>query len=187
MARAGKSSLEGGRLPLHPSQPQPEESHWTWLEIQGCSVRLLGPTVIDLGGIAKGFAVDQAVAAMRRAGAARGLVNAGGDLFGFGPGTWTVTVVEPRTRRPASGLSVHNQAGATSAIIDGSSPHLSTGGRWVSVTVLGGNACDADALTKIAWTAPSNLSELLGQVGASAFGIRSDGKIENIHAEPLAA
>lgn len=39
---------------------------------------------LDLGGIAKGFAVDRAIQAMRAAGARAGLVNAGGDLRVFG-------------------------------------------------------------------------------------------------------
>ena len=39
---------------------------------------------LDLGGIAKGHAVDRAVAALRRHGCAAGWVNAGGDLRVFG-------------------------------------------------------------------------------------------------------
>jgi thiamine biosynthesis lipoprotein len=39
---------------------------------------------IDLGGIAKGYAVDRAVQALRSAGCSGGLVNAGGDLAVFG-------------------------------------------------------------------------------------------------------
>lgn len=42
------------------------------------------PLRIDLGGIAKGYAVDRAIAAMRAAGCDGGLVNAGGDLRVFG-------------------------------------------------------------------------------------------------------
>lgn len=41
-------------------------------------------TQLDLGGIAKGHAVDRAVAALREAGLAAGWVNAGGDLRAFG-------------------------------------------------------------------------------------------------------
>jgi thiamine biosynthesis lipoprotein len=43
------------------------------------------PLSIDLGGIAKGFAVDRALEALRAAGCHGGLVNAGGDLAVFGP------------------------------------------------------------------------------------------------------
>jgi thiamine biosynthesis lipoprotein len=39
---------------------------------------------LDLGGIAKGFAVDSAIEAMQHAGAVGGIANAGGDLRAFG-------------------------------------------------------------------------------------------------------
>jgi thiamine biosynthesis lipoprotein len=184
---AGKAAIEHGLIPRHADQPLPEAAHWTWLEAQGACVRLLKPGCIDLGGIAKGFAVDRAVEAMRRAGATRGLVNAGGDLFGFGEEPWTVAVVDPLTRRPAVEFRLRNEAVATSAIIGGSSAHLLGGGRLLSVTVRAATACSADALTKIVWAAPANLRELLDQAGASAFGIRSDGGIEEISSEALAA
>ena len=41
---------------------------------------------LDLGGIAKGFAVDRALDALRMAGCTGGMVNAGGDLATFGDG-----------------------------------------------------------------------------------------------------
>jgi len=47
-------------------------------------VRAHRPLSLDLGGIAKGYAVDRAVHALREAGCSAGLVNAGGDLRGFG-------------------------------------------------------------------------------------------------------
>jgi thiamine biosynthesis lipoprotein len=57
-----------------------------------CDIRLEEPGIvlsgtevrIDLGGIAKGFAVDRAVDALLAAGCTGGLVNAGGDLRTFG-------------------------------------------------------------------------------------------------------
>jgi thiamine biosynthesis lipoprotein len=39
---------------------------------------------IDLGGIAKGYAVDRAVEVLKQGGLSAGLVNAGGDIRGFG-------------------------------------------------------------------------------------------------------
>lgn len=47
-------------------------------------VRAHRPMSLDLGGIAKGYAVDRAVLALREAGCNSGLVNAGGDLRSFG-------------------------------------------------------------------------------------------------------
>lgn len=187
VVRAGKAAIERCLLPRHRDQPEPLAAHWTSLDVEGRKVRLLEPACIDLGGIAKGFAVDQAVEAMREAGATRGLVNAGGDLAAFGPKPWPVAVVDPVGRRPIVELAVCDAAIATSGLIHGSSAHLPPGTRWQSVTVRAARCCDADALTKIVWTAPSNLHELVARAGASALGIRADGRVEDIAAEAIAA
>ena len=50
---------------------------------------------IDCGGIAKGYAVDVATAALRRGGCSAGLVNAGGDLRVFGALSETLLLREP--------------------------------------------------------------------------------------------
>jgi FAD:protein FMN transferase len=42
------------------------------------------PLALDLGGIAKGYAIDRAIEALRAAGCVTGLVNAGGDLRVYG-------------------------------------------------------------------------------------------------------
>jgi thiamine biosynthesis lipoprotein len=42
------------------------------------------PVALDLGGVAKGFAIDQAIDALRQAGCASAIVNAGGDARVFG-------------------------------------------------------------------------------------------------------
>lgn len=184
VAAAGRRALERGLIPRHPDQPAPEATDSSVLSLSGNFVRLSAPACLDLGGIAKGHAVDQAVAAMRDADAARGLVNAGGDLFGFGDEAWIVDVADPLTRRPALQVQVHNEALATSALVDGLAAHLRGGTRWSSVTVRAANACDADALTKIAWAGGPGL---LAVAGASAVGIRHDGMVEEIGEEALAA
>lgn len=51
----------------------------------GSQVRVHAPLRLDLGGIAKGYAIDRAVEALKRVGCHGGLVNAGGDLAVFGP------------------------------------------------------------------------------------------------------
>ncbi len=55
---------------------------------------------IDLGGVAKGYAVDAAIAALRRAGITSALVNAGGDMAMIGPRpgkpNWSIGVQDPR-------------------------------------------------------------------------------------------
>ncbi len=53
-------------------------------------VRAHAPVKVDLGGVAKGYAVDRAIEAMRSGGCHAGLVNAGGDLAVFGANRRTV-------------------------------------------------------------------------------------------------
>jgi thiamine biosynthesis lipoprotein len=50
------------------------------------------PVLIDLGGIAKGFAVDRAVDALKDSGCRSGIVNAGGDLRVFGAEDRTIWI-----------------------------------------------------------------------------------------------
>jgi len=55
---------------------------------------------IDLGGIAKGYAVDKAIEALKKNGIKRALVNAGGDLYALGIDRqrekWQIGVQDPR-------------------------------------------------------------------------------------------
>jgi thiamine biosynthesis lipoprotein len=183
--RAGKAAIQHNLIPRHADQPQPEATDWSWLELQGRWVRLTKPGCIDLGGIAKGFAVDRAVDALLDAGCREGLVNAGGDLRGFGARTWPVTIVDPRTRCAASEVQIADEALATSAGLRGkntlSFDHLGgASSRWNSVSVLAGNACDADALTKIVWAGGECLGHLIASIGAKALGITDRGVVEPI-------
>jgi thiamine biosynthesis lipoprotein len=186
IVRAGKAAVERAQFPRHADQPLPLASHWTWLEVQGSSVRLLKPGCIDLGGIAKGFAVDRAVDALRHAGCGRGFVNAGGDLRCFGPGPWPVAIVEPLNRQPVLNMAIENGALATSAGLPDGSGSLSfehlrgDQPRWISVSVVARTACDADALTKIVWSKGSAGAALLEDSDARAFALIRDGQIEAI-------
>jgi thiamine biosynthesis lipoprotein len=187
LVRAGKAALGHGLLPRHDDQPEPIAAHWTWLEVQGSSVRLLKPACIDVGGIAKGFAVDRAIDALRHAGCERGLVNAGGDLRGFGSEPWPVRVVHPLTRQRIAEVELRDAALATSAGLRADNglnfDHLGGGEcRWVSVSVQARTACDADALTKIVWNSGDGAAALLDQVDAKAFGITRNGEVEPIGA-----
>jgi FAD:protein FMN transferase len=73
---------------------------------------------LDLGGIAKGYAVDRAVAALRDWGVTDGLVNAGGDLYALGATAegepWRVGVRSPDGTSLAATLSLSDGAVATS-------------------------------------------------------------------------
>ncbi|MDP7305493.1 MAG: FAD:protein FMN transferase [Pirellulaceae bacterium] len=84
------------------------------------TVELTRPNMrLDLGGIAKGYAADQAKEAMRRLGVTRVLINAGGDVVTGDPPPgqpgWRVGVAPLDTRKPPSQvLLVQNVAVATS-------------------------------------------------------------------------
>jgi thiamine biosynthesis lipoprotein len=66
------------------------------------ATRLVAEAGVDFGGIAKGYAADQALKVMRVAGAAAGIVQAGGDVGTFGrrpqaaDGLWRVGLQHPR-------------------------------------------------------------------------------------------
>ncbi|MGB8342118.1 MAG: FAD:protein FMN transferase [Chthoniobacterales bacterium] len=132
------------------------------------------PLTIDLGGIAKGFAVDRAIAALRKAGAISGIVNAGGDLRVFGDEVQAVQVRHPLDPgHPAGMVHLRDRALATSgryfssALVDGR-----TGGSLpgaTSVTVAARDCLTADSLTKIAFALRGAAEELLARYEADAF------------------
>ncbi len=70
------------------------------LKIEGLRIRKQTPTLqVDLGGIAKGFAIDQAIEVLRRFGVTHASVNAGGDirLLGDHQGRpWRIGIQHPR-------------------------------------------------------------------------------------------
>jgi FAD:protein FMN transferase len=69
-------------LPSHPGR-LPDLALST-PEMESHSAMCRVPLALDLGGIAKGYAIDRAIEAMRAAGCESGLVNAGGDLRVYG-------------------------------------------------------------------------------------------------------
>lgn len=74
---------------------------------------------LDLGSIAKGYGVDRAVAALRRAGIEKALVVAGGDLYALGTAPdgepWTIGIQSPTDARAIAGtLRLADRGVATS-------------------------------------------------------------------------
>jgi thiamine biosynthesis lipoprotein len=153
------------------------------LLLPGRSVYFLHPLALDLGGIAKGFAVDAAIRVLGRRGAASAIVNAGGDLRVFGARPAVVHLRHPSVPQVlAQRLELADGALATS------SPCF-TERRWhrrpVShlVNPLDGNAVTgnlavsvraaecwlADALTKAVLNAPDAAEAVLRRHGAEAF------------------
>jgi thiamine biosynthesis lipoprotein len=173
-----------GLIPRHPGQPPPDpRANWRDVSLQGGRARLRRACVLDLGGIAKGFAVDVAAAAMIAAGARRGLINAGGDLRAFGEETWTIVLPEPRSRRPAAVLQISQAAVATSALLPGGRGARRLPRRrraWASATVAAPCAMDADALTKVTLAGGPRVRACLGAVGAEAYRLDRAGGWERL-------
>lgn len=126
---------------------------------------------VDLGGIAKGYAIDKAAEAMQKAGAIGGMVEIGGDIRCFGAppqgqNRWRIGLQESRPVAEDVGtgeillvLELVDAAVATSGdyrrfvviegkryshIIDAKTGYSSEG--LTSVTIISPNAADADAL-----------------------------------------
>jgi thiamine biosynthesis lipoprotein len=108
-----------------------------------------GPLRLDLGGLAKGYAVDQAVRVLRAHGVDAGLVNAGGDLRAFGDALWCIELQHPAsTERTQRLLRLREGAVATSVRGDDFVTTRRQPGSWRRSTVLARDCASADALTK---------------------------------------
>lgn len=134
-------------------------------------VRFRRPLSLDLGGIAKGYAVDCAVQALRDRGVRRGCVNAGGDLRVFGPRAESVHLLSAANAAFLPVLEVHDAAVASSGG-DGAHRHGVTR-RVVDprlrVSVVAPDCMTADALTKIVLADPGRAEALLPQYRAVAY------------------
>lgn len=151
-----------------------------------------GDVTIDLGGIAKGFAVDRAADALRGFGMVSGLVNAGGDLRAVGTEPHSVHIRDPRNpRRSICSIEVADEALASSArrfdLMDGTEP----GSLAVidpttrrppdvidGVTIRAPSCMIADALTKIVMISGTDAGELLEHYKASALLIAASGDVQ---------
>ncbi len=159
----------------------------TWRDVRllgpGC-VRFGRPVRVDLGGIAKGYAVDRAVQALQGAGIEKILVNAGGDLRIAGPWEQRVSLRHPQwPHLSADVLSLRNAALATSAayfsrrclsfgevsaLLDprSATPYTEEG----SFSVRAADCMSADALTKVVLFAKPEVAEqALAECGAQAY------------------
>lgn len=182
-------------LPRLDPKIRPNESAANYQQIEllkGNLVRLhRDGMLIDLGGIAKGFAVDKAVAELKKCGVGTGLINAGGDMRSFGEKTYPVAIRDPRLNSmAATRLSLHEKALATSAhyfaqktwrgsevtpIVD---PYRRKRTRnYSSVSIFAKNCLLADALTKILMLRGEESFPLLQKFGASALLITTRGGI----------
>jgi thiamine biosynthesis lipoprotein len=161
-----------GREKAVPSQAQIEAKlrcvgyDFIDLDEAKCEIRLRNPEAkIDLGGIAKGYAVDAAVKTLRKNGVNAALVNAGGDLYCLGSKGrakgWRIAVKDPVNEDGLLGyIELTDRAIATSGdyqnyfiaggvryshIFDPRTGYPSTSGPH-SVTIAAETCVDADGL-----------------------------------------
>ncbi len=166
----------------------------TWRDVflgENCSVRFTRDLSIDLGGIAKGFAVDRAVEAMRRNGVRRGFVNAGGDVRVFGRNKHILQLRHPAhpsiaadawevrgcaVATSATYYSLRERSGAlVSPLLDGRNRKAQV--TAASVTVKAATCIMADALTKVVIVAQQKAQSLLSACRAEAILVSQDGTV----------
>ena len=89
------------------------------LSLEGQQLRKTSPQLqLDLGGIAKGYAVDRAIAILKQHGVANAAVNAGGDMYLLGQRmerAWRIGIQHPREEKGVlETVQISNRAVVTS-------------------------------------------------------------------------
>jgi thiamine biosynthesis lipoprotein len=146
---------------------------------------------IDLGGIAKGFAVDRAIEALQSRGVRSAMVNAGGDLAAFGPEARIVHIRDPRfPDRLLCRVDVRNEALASSArrfdpvrsaettdtaVLEPATRLPARGAH--GATVRAPTCMVADALTKVVMVAGERAAAPLARFQASAMFLSTNDEI----------
>jgi thiamine biosynthesis lipoprotein len=136
---------------------------------------------IDLGGIAKGYAVDCAVEVLASHEGMAGWVNAGGDLRAFGGIDVPVQIRDPGRPALVGATAVLNDAALATSARYARSHGLSVSGlilhphaapssrRPLSASVRASTCALADALAKVAYLMKDNAQSVLSGFGASGF------------------
>ena len=144
-------------------------------------VRLRRPVMIDLGGLAKGHAVDRAIECLHGQGVPSAMVNAGGDLRHYGEKPWRVhlrnadgTLGEVMSLRPCAIASSLNSLTRKHGPAGTDTPHIGPDGRTVlidrTISVLARRCVLADAMTKVAMTDRCLADRLLAEEGGYVLG-----------------
>lgn len=187
----------------HPYRiPGPEEFEY-WKNLPGDSGIILhedGETIktkdgvqIDLGGVAKGYAADNAANVLQDNGITTGLVNAGGDIVAFGKRTWRIGIKNPRAPGTFATIPLMNKAIATSGdyerffVVDKKRYcHIldpATGWpaqKYMSASVVADTCAEADAWsTALFVKGPETLGEILMQKGMDWIVISLDGTVSS--------
>ncbi|HEX5123260.1 MAG TPA: FAD:protein FMN transferase [Rhodanobacteraceae bacterium] len=164
-----------GRLPLPSDAPAPaRDASWQDIAIlEDGRIRAAKPLWIDLGGIAKGYAVDRAIERLIAFGIEDACVNAGGDLRRIGGGTEPVHIRAPsapqhllRTLLLGEGSVASSGGYFERAHVDATTR---TPMRDRCVSVVADRCAVADALTKIVMSDAVVAAPLLDAWNAEAL------------------
>ncbi len=191
--------LQGPHPPPEPLAVEAARSRVGWeriaLDPKARTVDL-GRTEVDLGGIAKGWAIDRAAEALRAAGAKGFIVNAGGDLYVAGTRgdrPWRVGIQHPRDPgrflrvvAPAEGALVTSgdyerfyewEGRRIHHILDPRTGYPAPGCQ--SVTVWAPTATDADALSTAVFVLgpEEGLALLEREPGVEGLVVAADGSV----------
>jgi FAD:protein FMN transferase len=183
--------VERGQLPAPIVEKNNLVGNWRDIALMpDRRVQFLQPLWIDLGGIAKGYAVDEGIRVLKKCGIHAGTINAGGDMRSFG-GMETIHVRDPACPQKAIPiLHIRDAAAATSAgyfseykgntALVNSATGLSVA-HDISITVVARRAIWADALTKVVAVLTSKAAPLLQQLHASALILHKDGSRHQVN------
>ncbi|MGM5487668.1 MAG: FAD:protein FMN transferase [Nanobdellota archaeon] len=155
-------------------------------------------TTITLGGIAKGYAIDQAIETLQMHNISAGLVNAGGDLYGYGRKAsgelWTSALRNPDDPYDyLTRFEIRDQGIATSGnyeryfdenreyhhIIDPTTGRSAND--CISVTVIAPSAVQADALSTALFVMGEDGKELVKRLNLSAVFVFSNRSVHTIN------
>lgn len=172
-----------GRLPAPRAAPAPDiGASWRDILLQAPdNVSFNRPLWIELGGIAKGYAVDRAIEVLRTYSPTRASVNAGGDMrvigrecvqLDYGRSDDEIMVVSE-----IEDGSIASSYGLTDGQLDGSGRqgahvYIRKDETFVSdrfVSVMAPSCVEADALTKVVMAKGDDSAALLRQFGAYAL------------------
>ena len=181
----GSELVEWGELPEHTFLEKGRGKGKNILLLPHNQIRFSAPLQLDLGGIAKGFAVDQAIAALQHYTLDNGLVNAGGDLRFFGTEDPRVGFRHPALQHQSvSFTELKKKAMATStpskkSDTESGSVHINGQTRAplsksITVSVFADTCMVADALTKIVTLLEDQAEPILDKLSALAFITQED-------------
>jgi thiamine biosynthesis lipoprotein len=136
---------------------------WQWqVEPGGALIKLSEGVRIDLGGIAKGHAVDCAVDVVLQHGVTAGWVNAGGDLRAFGALALPIDLRDEQVGGVRRFATICDGAFATSRLV-------APDGSVLVASVAAPQCLWADALTKVVVASGDAEHALLARFGARAW------------------